>query len=30
LYWPFAISIDENRMAVADTGNHRIILYELL
>lgn len=29
LYWPFAISIFENSMAVADTGNNRIILYQL-
>ena len=25
-YWPFSISIEENLMAVADTGNHRIVL----
>ncbi|WP_159476599.1 hypothetical protein [Dyadobacter sp. 3J3] len=29
LYWPFSICISGNSMAVADTGNHRIILYEL-
>ncbi len=29
LYWPFAISIEGDEMAVADTGNHRIILYQL-
>ncbi|GLU52801.1 hypothetical protein Dfri01_22620 [Dyadobacter frigoris] len=29
LYWPFSICISDNHMAVADTGNHRIILYDL-
>ncbi|MFN8357277.1 MAG: NHL repeat-containing protein [Spirosomataceae bacterium] len=29
LYWPFSICVSGNRLAVADTGNHRIILYEL-
>lgn len=29
LYWPFSICIDGDRLAVADTGNHRIILYQL-
>lgn len=29
LYWPFSICISGNQMAVADTGNHRIILYDL-
>ncbi len=26
LYWPFSVTIDASHMAVADTGNHRIIL----
>jgi hypothetical protein len=30
LYWPFAISIQDEFMALADTGNHRIVLYHLL
>lgn len=29
LYWPFSICADQNMLAVADTGNHRILLYEL-
>ncbi len=31
LYWPFAASIDplQERIAVADTGNHRIVFYKL-
>ena len=29
IYWPFGLSADENKLAVADTGNHRIIIYEL-
>ncbi len=29
LYWPFSICADQNRLAVADTGNHRILLYGL-
>lgn len=29
LYWPFAISAYENTLAVADTGNHRIVFYPL-
>lgn len=29
LYWPFQISIDGQTMAVADTGNHRIIISQL-
>jgi hypothetical protein len=28
-YWPFSLSIDEGILAVADTGNHRIILNQL-
>ncbi len=30
LYWPFSISIAGNRMALADTGNHRIVLYDII
>lgn len=29
-YWPFCLSIHDQQLAVADTGNHRIILYSLL
>jgi sugar lactone lactonase YvrE len=29
LYWPFSICADGGRLAVADTGNHRILLYSL-
>lgn len=30
LYWPFSICIDKKKLVVADTGNHRIIFYEML
>lgn len=29
LYWPFQLCIDQQTMAIADTGNHRIIINEL-
>ncbi len=29
LYWPFSLAISGGVLAVADTGNHRIILYKL-
>ncbi len=29
LYWPFSICADSGRLAVADTGNHRVLLYPL-
>jgi len=29
LYWPFSITTDENKLIIADTGNHRIVLTEL-
>lgn len=29
LYWPFSICADAARLAVADTGNHRILFYPL-
>jgi hypothetical protein len=29
LYWPFSISCYNNLLAVADTGNHRILFYKL-
>jgi hypothetical protein len=29
LYWPFSICIDNHVLVVADTGNHRIVKYEL-
>lgn len=29
LYWPFSICANNERLAVADTGNHRVLLYPL-
>ena len=29
LYWPFHLSIDDGWLAIADTGNHRIVLHPL-
>ena len=30
LYWPFALSLtDDNKLLVADTGNHRVVIYEI-
>lgn len=29
LYWPFAVTVDKNRLIVADTGNHRIVIYNI-
>ncbi|GAB5523749.1 MAG: NHL repeat-containing protein [Roseivirga sp.] len=29
LYWPFSICIDGNDMAIADTGNHRVVIKNL-
>lgn len=29
LYWPFSICIDEHLLAIADTGNHRLVLKPL-
>jgi hypothetical protein len=29
LYWPFSICADDHRLTVADTGNHRILIYPL-
>lgn len=29
MYWPFGLCAAESKLAVADTGNHRIIIYEL-
>lgn len=29
MYWPFSICADEGRLAVADTGNHRVLIYPL-
>ncbi|AMR25616.1 hypothetical protein A0257_23200 (plasmid) [Hymenobacter psoromatis] len=29
LYWPFSLCAEDRNLAVADTGNHRIILYKL-
>ncbi len=29
MYWPFHLDIEEEVMAVADTGNHRIIFHQL-
>ncbi|SFE49313.1 NHL repeat-containing protein [Thermoflexibacter ruber] len=30
LYWAFSISVENNLLAIADTGNHRIMLMDLL
>lgn len=30
LYWPFSICTQENKLIVADTGNHRLVLMDLL
>ena len=30
LYWPFAISIENDTLVLADTGNHRIVFYTLI
>lgn len=30
LYWPFSLSIEASNLAIADTGNHRIILAQFL
>ncbi len=29
LYWPFSICVDQRHMAIADTGNHRVIIKNL-
>jgi hypothetical protein len=29
LYWPFAITMAGDRLIVADTGNHRIVFYDI-
>jgi len=29
LYWPFSLCTVDNRLVVADTGNHRVLLYQL-
>ncbi|MEP0985105.1 hypothetical protein [Ekhidna sp.] len=29
LYWPFSICIEDNLLAIADTGNHRVVLKKL-
>lgn len=29
LYWPFAISVTDGQLIVADTGNHRIVFYAI-
>lgn len=29
LYWPFSLCISENLIFIADTGNHRIIIFKL-
>ena len=28
LYWPFSLSVGGTRLAVADTGNHRVVLFD--
>lgn len=30
LYWPFSIATENNRLFIADTGNHRLVITELL
>ena len=30
MYWPFSICIENNILAIADTGNHRVILKNLI
>lgn len=29
LYWPFAVSVMDDQLIVADTGNHRIVFYNI-
>jgi hypothetical protein len=29
LYWPFSLCIAEKKLALTDTGNHRVILYDI-
>ncbi len=29
LYWSFAIAVEDNLLAIADTGNHRVLLHHL-
>lgn len=29
LYWPFAVSVTDDQLIVADTGNHRIVFYNI-
>ena len=29
MYWPFHLDIEDGLLAVADTGNHRIIFHEI-
>ena len=29
LYWPFSITINENQLIAADTGNHRLVITNL-
>jgi len=29
LYWPFHLAIDNGILAIADTGNHRVVLYNI-
>ncbi|MES2773969.1 MAG: hypothetical protein V4722_07280 [Bacteroidota bacterium] len=29
LYWPFAVSVTKDQIIVADTGNHRIVMYPI-
>lgn len=28
MYWPFSVAYDQGRLFVADTGNHRILIYK--
>ena len=29
LYWPFSITTKENKLIIADTGNHRVVITDL-
>ncbi|GGD70622.1 hypothetical protein GCM10011514_38350 [Emticicia aquatilis] len=30
LYWPFSLCVAENQLVLTDTGNHRVVIYEIL
>jgi hypothetical protein len=29
IYWPFSIGVMDQKLVIADTGNHRIVLADL-